>query len=184
MRPVVLALICLSVAACNRVDPAQQTAATPAADAAAPAAADKPLALAEMKPEQISATSALSDACNLEAIDGTIVPDMNPIEPKQRVFPVSGWAIDSKTQAAPASLDLRLYSTSGDGRIWQMALPQTIERPDVQAVRGGAESLLRSGFAAYVDASGLPAGRYSLRLAFQAGDGDTICDNGRAVLLK
>ncbi|MDR7100824.1 hypothetical protein J2X04_003205 [Lysobacter niabensis] len=186
MRPVVLALICVSAVACNRVDPAQTAAATATASAAAtaPVVVEKPIALAELKAEQVAASPALSDACNLESIAGTVVPDGRPIESDKRVFAVSGWAIDDKAKAAPAELDLRAYSTSGDGRVWQIALPRTVARPDVQAARGGSEKLLNSGFSAQVDAAGLPPGQYSLRLTFQDGGTETICDNGRAVVLK
>jgi len=180
MRLVVLAMALVGVVACNRVDPPPATA-----DAGAtPAAEEKPNALVELTAEQVSATPVLSAACNLEAIGGNVVQDMNPIVISGRTFEVSGWIVDDEAKQPPGRFELRAYSTSGDGRIWQTTVSPSIGRPDVQAARGGASSLLNSGFSARVDAAGLPVGRYNLRLAFRAGNKETVCDNGRAVVLE
>lgn len=179
MRLACVVLLCLLAAACNRVDPAS-TAPAPAA----PMAATTPQTPVELSPEQVAVAPILSDKCNLESIDGVVVVDGNPIEAKSRLVPVGGWLVDEVKIALPAKVSVRIQTTTGDGRIWQFPVIQSLERADVKTLFGGAPVLLKSGFAGQMDMAGLDAGKYLLRLAYERDGELVVCDNGRAVVLK
>lgn len=186
MRLVPVLLLCLSVVACSRTDPASAPAPAVGADEALPAevvATDTQPPAAELNAEQAALTPTMSPACNLESVDGILVPDMNPIEAKSRQVLVGGWAFDEVNKNLPAELFVRVYSTSGDGRIWQYQVTQDIERGDVQATQGRAR-VLKSGFHGSLDLASLDPGRYSLRLSFLRDGALVLCDNGRSVVLN
>ena len=188
MRLVPVLLLCLSIVACNRTDPA--SAPTPAvvggetAPTEVAAAALASPAVVELTAEQVAVTPTMSPACNFESVDEIIVADMNAIEAKSRQVKVSGWALDEIKKNVPAELFVRVYSTSGDGRIWQYQATQGLERSDVQAAQGGAPELLASGFQSSLDLAALDSGKYSLRLSFLRDGALVLCDNGRSVVLK
>ena len=187
MRLAFVLLLSLSAAACNRTDPgssAQAPAATAAASttaAAAPAAAASP---AELTAAEVAVAPMLSDTCNLESVDGVTVVDANPIDAKSRLLPVGGWLVDNVKNVLPAELFVRIQSTTGDGKMWQFPVKQSLERPDVQKQYGGVPALLKSGFAGQADLTTLAAGKYLLRLAYSRDGELVVCDNGRAVVLK
>lgn len=185
MRLVSVLLICLSVAACNRVDPSSTSPAPAASTAPAPVPAEPavPAVPTELNAAQIAIAPMLSDTCNLESIDGTVVPDANPIEAKSRSVPVGGWLVDNVKNELPSELFVRIQSTSGDGKTWQFPVKQDLERADVQAKFGGVPALLKSGFAGQPDLSALDPGKYLLRLAYDRDGELVLCDNGRAVVL-
>ncbi|WP_313228710.1 hypothetical protein [Stenotrophomonas acidaminiphila] len=173
-RFVSLALLAL-VAACSRPEPV--------------ASGDQANADAEGKQSLVAEVSSgiapiLSSACNIEAVDGVVVQDMNPIVLKSRRFVVAGWLVDEAGADAPAALVIRVASQSGDGRVWQHGVVPTMERPDVQQAHGGAAGALKSGFSSEIDASGLDAGTYRLTLSYDRGGQKVVCDNGRAVIIK
>jgi|GEM_PF-1237352 hypothetical protein len=172
-RLVPLALVLL-VAACSR--PEQSASGDPAG-----AAAENGGLIVEV-PSGVAPT--LSGTCNIEAVDGVVVQDMNPIAVKARRFPVAGWLIDEVGGDAPSELVVRIASQSGDGRVWQHKVVPAIERPDVQQAHGGAAGALKSGFSSEIDASALDAGTYRLTLSYRRGGQSVVCDNGRAVILK
>jgi hypothetical protein len=184
MRRVAPLFACLLLAACNRPEPTP--AAPPQGGEAAATQGEgtpQPVALAELSAGQI-VTPEVSSTCNLEMIDGVLVPDASPIEPKARVFPVSGWAVDDVARRAPPEIQIRIASQTGDGRVWSQTAVPAIDRTDVQQIQGGAPELLKSGFAAEIDTSALPAGEYRVRIAYQRDGKEVACDNGRGVVLK
>lgn len=193
MRIYPIALLCLSLAACgNDGAPASGQADTPA-NAETPAIAEAPVAVAEPAPtpalealtaEQAVVTPVLSEACNMELVDGVLVPDGNPIAVKSPIFDVSGWAFDEVAKALPGKLAVRVYSTSGDGKIWQVNAVQASERKDVADLHPEMGNILKSGFQARLDTTGFPAGRYSLRLAYDRAGQEVLCDNGRSITIK
>lgn len=188
MRLVPVLLLCLSAVACSRTDPDSAPAPAPAvaADEALPAevaATDTQPPAVELTASEAAAATTMSPACNLENVDGTVVVDMNPIEAKSRQVLVGGWAFDEVNKNVPAELFVRVYSTSGDGRIWQYQVTQDIERGDVQATQGRAR-VLKSGFRGSLDLASLDPGKYLLRLSFLRDGAVVLCDNGRSVVLK
>lgn len=186
MRSVAPLLVCVLLAACSR--PENEQAATPPQpepqpEQAAPEAPVQPAALVELSPADI-VTPELSGTCNLEAIDGVVVPDAKPIEAKGREFQVAGWVIDDAGQRVPSEVQVRIASQSGNGRVWQQAFVPANERPDVQQSQGGSPDVLKSGFSGSIQASSLEPGLYGLRLAYVRDGKEVVCDNGRSVLLK
>ncbi len=182
MRLAFIAVLCFTAVACDRSEPAN-TAATGTASAE-PAAPALP-AMTELSSAEAVVAPVINEACNLEYVDGVLVPDGNPIEAKSRVVKVSGWLVDNVTKTLPGQLFVRVYSTSGNGRIWQLPVAQTMERPEVQRIFGGGEAaLLKSGFEGQLDMSDLASGKYTLRLSYDRAGELVLCDNGRAVVLK
>ncbi|MDZ4325782.1 MAG: hypothetical protein U1A73_12340 [Pseudomonas sp.] len=188
MRLVPVLLLCLSIVACKRTDPA--SAPTPAvvggetAPTEVAAAALAPPAVVELTAEQVAVAPTMSTACNLESVDEIVVPDMNPIEAKSRQVQVSGWALDEVMKNVPTELFVRVYSTSGDGRIWQHAVKVGGERTDVQVIQGGTPEVLNSGFEGSLNLAALDPGKYSLRVSYSRDGQLILCDNGRSVVLK
>jgi hypothetical protein len=182
MRVVILLLLSLSMVACDRPERSQSAQQKPAVPPPQLAAASSE-SLVELSSAQI-VTPELSGACNLEAIDGVVVPDAKPIEAKTRRISVSGWLVDDTSKRIPEVVQLRLASQAGDGRVWQQALLPTAERLDVQKLQGGSPEVLKAGFSGSVDTSSLPPGRYALRLAYDRAGKEIVCDNGRGIILK
>ena len=184
MRSVAPLVVCLLLAACSRPEN-DQTAAQPQAVEPKPEVAPTPAkpSLVELTPAEI-VTPELSGSCNLEVIDGVVVPDAKPIEAKAKEFQVAGWVIDDAGKRVPSEVQVRIASQSGNGRVWQQALVPSSERPDVQQSQGGSPDILKSGFSGTVDASSLEAGSYALRLAYVRDGKEIVCDNGRSVLFK
>lgn len=183
MRLAFVVLICLSAVACDRVEP---TTPPEGAASATTAAEPAPLpALVELTSAQAVVEPVINEACNLEYVDGVLVPDGNPIEAKSRVVKVSGWLVDNVTKTLPGQLYVRAYSTSGNGRVWQLAVAQSQDRPEVQRIFGGGEpALLKSGFEGQLNMADQAPGKYTLRLSYERGGETVLCDNGRAVVLK
>lgn len=181
MRAVAVLLLCVATVACNRTEP---TTATPPPVQAAAAPAPAAVAGKELSALEVAVEPEVSANCNLEAIDGVSVPDMNPIVPRERKFAVTGWLVDDVSKNVPAELSVRVYSISGDGRIWQFPATVGIERSDVHAVQGNTPEVLNSGFQSMLDLSDLKPAQYRLRLAYQRGDKLVVCDNGRSITLR
>lgn len=158
MRSVALLAVCLLLAACSRPEN-DQTAAQPQAAEPQQQVAETPKkpSLVELTPAEI-VTPELSGSCNLEAIDGVVVPDAKPIEVKAKEFQVAGWVIDDAGERVPSKVQVRIASQSGNGRVWQQALVPSGERPDVQQSQGGSPDILKSGFLGTIDASSLEGG--------------------------
>lgn len=188
MRLVPLLLLCLSVVACNRTDPASiphpVVADVESAQPTEEVATTAPPAPVELTADDAAVSPTMSPTCNLENIDGIVVPDMNPIEAKSRQVQVSGWALDEVMKNVPTELFVRVYSTSGDGRIWQHAVKAGGERTDVQVIQGGTPEVLNSGFEGSLNLAGLDPGKYSLRVSYSRDGQLILCDNGRSVVLK
>jgi len=184
MRLALVVMICLSAVACDRVEPTTAPGVAAAPTPAAPKPAPLP-PLVELSSDQAVVVPVINEACNLEYVDGVLVPDGNPIEAKSRLVKVSGWLVDNVTKTLPEQLYVRVYSTSGNGRVWQLAVAQSQDRPEVQRIFGGGEpALLKSGFEGQLDMADLAPGKYTLRLSYQRGADTVLCDNGRAVVLK
>lgn len=184
MRWMSIGIICLVSVACNRVDPATAHEPSPATLAGQPTGAESSVAslgLLELSATEAAVKPVLSTACNLEVVDDIVVPDATPIVAVSRTIKFAGWLVDEVSKLAPEQMFLRLYSISGDARIWQVRMVQESERADVQIRYGGT---LNSGFSGIVDTVRLAPGRYSLRLAYDRNGQSVLCDNGRAVILK
>jgi len=178
MRFAHVLLLCLLATACNRVDPSS----TPAAPVATAAVSKQ--GPTELSPEQVAIAPLLSDKCNLETVDGIVVADASPVEAKGRQVPVGGWLVDEVGNSLPGKIAVRIQSTTGDGRMWEFPVVQSLERADVQALFGGSPTLANSGFAGVMDLTGFAAGKYLLRLTYQRAGELVVCDNGRALILK
>ena len=89
---------------------------------------------------------------------------------------VGGWVVREDGQGVPTNVWLRLEDTAKQ-YVWEIDVPVRGVREDVAQARSDP-ALAKSGFSALVDMQEMPAGRFHLYLAYQAGGSEFGCDNG------
>lgn len=183
-----VASVALAIAGCDRTAPAAQDTDSKSAATAADNDPNKGVVAPTISPvalttQQVAVKPVLSANCNLEIVDGTVVPDGNPISAKTKKFEVKGWLFDETTKTAPANVAVRLYSTGGNGAIFEASVPMNYKRPDLVKANADNAALEKAGFWAFIDANQVPAGKYSLRLSYDRAGAIVLCDNGRSILL-
>ena len=126
--------------------------------------------------------SPAGSSCNIEAIDGApFTPDVMTI-PRQ-LSTVSGWIYPE--MGKPRTEAALLWVNTLNGSQWKREIVRWHDRTDVVAAlgRNGADGPL-PGFSQPADLSQLPAGRYSLVIAFTASGKHYACDVGRKIQLQ
>lgn len=117
-----------------------------------------------------------ANLCALDSMNGAPLPKEHTTvlaTPATALF--GGWLGDAPTMAWPHSApSLRLDQVDG-GRAWEVGLGAPLPRKDV-AKALNAETMTSSGFKVAVDLSTLPAGEYTVRLAYDGAGHRMECD--------
>lgn len=126
-------------------------------------------------------TTGVVTTCNIEKFDNSTFQSM-PVEAAlSAAHSISGW-ITAPKMTTP-SFSLRLDDKS-QNRYFQLPVVFSVKRPDVVSSANSPTVPLMSGFVLRLVIHAVPAGRYHLYLAVQAGGKTSICDNGRHVDFK
>lgn len=177
VRIVALAIaVAIASAACKPAS--QNEAATGAQPANASGASNTPgadgavaqtsgsIALHELDAGARAAPLSNGGLCALDSMNGAPLPrEQSTVlsTPAMAVF--SGWLGDASSKSWPlAAPSLRLDQVAG-GRAWEVGLGAPLPRKDV-AKALNAETMASSGFKVPVDLTSLPAGEYTVRLAY------------------
>jgi hypothetical protein len=189
-RPLLLAFVVASLAACNRPQtpasgsPGANTQAeavvTPApASETGPAAPAAPTVLTEQDEAARTQVSRASGWCNIDKVGGTLFPDGTATIADPAAFQLEGWLGDKGSMSRPEGAMLRLDAADG-AHSWVIGIGPAVSRQDV-AKHFQAPGLANSGFLLSADLSALPPGEYSLSLRYPSGNSVISCDKGRRI---
>lgn len=172
--PLLVAAICLSLAACSEKEP--EKAAAPVAPPVATAASGFAKATA-VRPAVIQSTLSLPNACALDVVNDQPAKDAL-ISDKARVK-LHGWAGNVPAGTSPKQVVIEL---EGPSKVYvETALG--IKRPDV-ADAFKKPGLADTGWIAYADLSEAAAGTYKVHIIQVEGHSGLVCDSNKSIAIK
>ncbi|MBD9633597.1 MULTISPECIES: hypothetical protein [Pseudomonadaceae] len=118
----------------------------------------------------------ISSKCAVDVIAGE---KRDVVWMKPGVISFSGWAADSNSSTVPAALDILITDLNSNVRT-SYKVSGRLDRPDVVKYFN-QPTLLKSGFKANIDLSGLAKGTYGVSLQMPVKHGAIICSTKKAV---
>jgi hypothetical protein len=120
--------------------------------------------------------------CNIETLNGKTFPSTTSVKARKIVH-MAGWFFDAPTKTVPADITVRFQA--GDGQsAWEQKVTASVDRPDVVKAFGNSQGILKSGFGADLDFTGVKLGEYHMYLAEQTSRGERLCGKWRVTLTE
>lgn len=187
-RALAIALLALTIAACNRqrevTDPVPQANQRPAG-AAAPRIETRQT-VPDTRPISIPVAKLpvvrKAEACNIDRVGQNTTPAGPTILAAGDDLELSGWIVGNDRRSVPNSISIRLED-AGKTVVWQVVTNTGKQRPDV-AQSLSNPNLAPSGFTARMQLKDLPPGNYHLYFVHTSGGVDFACDSGAMITIE
>jgi len=120
--------------------------------------------------------------CNIEALNGATLTATTSVKVR-KVLHMAGWFFDETTKTVPGDVKVRFQAADGQSA-WEQKISGSVDRPDVVTAFGGSQGILKSGFGADIDFTGVKLGEYQMFLSAQTGRGERLCGRWRVTLTE